>query len=101
MLEAPSIQPAAGRLGLLTPGMGAVATTTYAGVMAVRQQRALPIGSLTQMARIRLNGAATSDDPLIKDVVPLAGLDDLVFGGWDIFHDDAFAAACNAGVLTA
>jgi myo-inositol-1-phosphate synthase len=95
------IRPAGGRLGILTPGMGAVATTTYAGVLAIRQRRALPIGSLTQMGRIRLGSRAEHRNPLIRDFVPLAGLDDLVFGGWDPIPDSAFAAACKAGVLSA
>ncbi len=95
------IRPAGGRLGILTPGMGAVATTTYAGILAVRQGRAKPIGSLTQMGRIRLGKRTEHRNPLIKDFVPLAGLDNLVFGGWDPFPDNAFEAACKAGVLSA
>ncbi|HZQ37901.1 MAG TPA: inositol-3-phosphate synthase [Dehalococcoidia bacterium] len=101
MPQATEIRPATGRLGILTPGMGAVATTTYAGILAVRQGRAKPIGSLTQMGRIRLGKRTEHRNPLIKDFVPLAGLDDLVFGGWDPFPDNAFEAACKAGVLSA
>jgi myo-inositol-1-phosphate synthase len=97
----PLIKPAGGRLGILTPGMGAVATTTYAGVLAVRQERALPFGSLTQMGHIRLGKRTDNRNPLIRDFVPLAGLDDLVFGGWDPFPDSAFEAAVKAGVLSA
>ena len=101
MPDATQIKPAAGRLGILTPGMGAVATTFYAGVLAVRQERALPIGSLTQMGHIRLGKRTDNRNPLIKDFVPLAGLGDLVFGGWDPFPDNAFEAAVKAGVLSA
>jgi myo-inositol-1-phosphate synthase len=101
MPQATAIRPATGRLGILTPGMGAVATTTYAGILAVRQGRARPIGSLTQMGRIRLGKRTEHRNPLIKDFVPLAGLDDLVFGGWDPIPDNAFEAACKAGVLSA
>jgi len=99
--EAMAIKPAAGRLGILTPGMGAVATTTYAGILAVRQRRALPFGSLTQMAHIRLGERSEGRNPLIKDFVPLSDLNDIVFGGWDAFKDSAFEAACKAGVLQA
>src|SRR5215216_2575781 len=95
------IEPATGRLGVLTPGMGAVATTFYSGVLAVRQGRSVPIGSLTQMGHIRLGKRTEDRNPLIKDLVPLVGLNDLVFGGWDPIPDDAFEAACKAGVLQA
>ena len=88
-----------GKLGILTPGMGAVATTFYAGVEAVRRGHAKPFGSLTQMGTIRLGKRTENRTPLIKDFVPLAGLDDLVFGGWDIFEDNAYEAAMHAGVL--
>jgi myo-inositol-1-phosphate synthase len=101
MAEPVQIKPAAGRLGVLTPGMGAVATTFYAGVLAVRRERALPIGSLTQMGHIRLGKRTENRNPLIKDFVPLARLDDIVFGGWDPFPDNAFEAAVKAGVLSA
>ncbi len=93
------IKPAIGKLGILTPGMGAVATTFVAGVYAVRQGQGKPIGSLTQMGTIRLGKRTDKRIPLIKDFVPLSELDDLVFGGWDIFDDDMYAAAVNAGVL--
>lgn len=93
------IGPAIGKLGVLTPGMGAVATTFVAGVYAVRQGHSKPIGSLTQMGTIRLGKRTDKRVPLIKDFVSLSGLDDLVFGGWDIFEDDMYAAAVNAGVL--
>jgi myo-inositol-1-phosphate synthase len=94
-----TIKPATGRLGVLTPGLGAVATTFIAGVEAVRRGHARPIGSLTQMATIRLGKRTENRSPLIKDFVPLAGLDDLVFGAWDPIPDDALTAAKKAGVL--
>ncbi len=97
--ERPSVKPAAGRLGILTPGMGAVATTFIAGVESVRRGLSKPIGSLTQMATIRLGKRTDNRAPLIKDFVPLAGLDDIVFGGWDPIPDDAYTAAKKAGVL--
>ncbi|HVE78286.1 MAG TPA: inositol-3-phosphate synthase, partial [Gemmatimonadaceae bacterium] len=93
------IRPAAGRLGILTPGLGAVATTFIAGVESVRRGRAKPIGSLTQMATIRLGKRTDQRSPLIKDFVPLAELDDIVFGAWDPIPDDAYTAAKKAGVL--
>jgi len=93
------ILPAEGKLGILTPGMGAVATTLVAGVYAIRKKLGKPIGSLTQMGTIRLGKRTDYRVPLIKDFVSLSGLDDLVFGGWDIFNDDMYAAAVNAGVL--
>jgi myo-inositol-1-phosphate synthase len=89
------ISPADGKLAVLLPGMGAVGTTFIAGVMAVRRELAEPIGSLTQLGRMP-NG---DDPPLIRHALPLAQLDDLVFGGWDIFEDDCYKAACEAGVL--
>ena len=88
-----------GKLGILTPGMGAVATTFIAGVEAVRQGKARPVGSLTQMGTIRLGKRTEDRVPAIREFVPLAGLDDLVFGGWDIFEDDCYDAALKAGVL--
>ncbi len=94
-----TIAPATGKLGVLMPGMGAVATTFMAGVEAIRRGLAKPIGSLTQMGTIRLGKRTDGRSPLIKDLVPLAGLDDLVFGGWDLFPDNAFEAATKAGVL--
>jgi myo-inositol-1-phosphate synthase len=81
--------------------MGAVSTTTIAGVLAVRRGLAKPIGSLTQMGAIRLGKRTEGRSPLIKDFVPLAGLDNVVFGGWDIFEDNAYEAAKTAGVLDA
>src|SRR3954466_11424458 len=79
--------------------MGAVSTTTIAGVIAIRKGLAKPIGSLTQMGTVRLGKRTEGRSPKISDVVPLAGLDDLVFGGWDIFNDDCYAAARTAGVI--
>jgi myo-inositol-1-phosphate synthase len=93
------IQPAKGKLGVMIPGMGAVATTFVAGVEAVRKGFAKPIGSLTQMGTIRLGKRTDGRSPKVKEFVPLAGLEDLVFTGWDIFEDDMYAAASNAGVL--
>jgi myo-inositol-1-phosphate synthase len=97
--SAPSIRPATGKLGILTPGLGAVATTFMAGVENVRRGRAKPIGSLTQMATIRLGKRTDNRAPLIRDFVPLAKLDDIVFGAWDPIPDDAYTAAKKAGVL--
>ncbi|HEV7593792.1 MAG TPA: inositol-3-phosphate synthase, partial [Gemmatimonadaceae bacterium] len=94
-----SIAPATGRLGILTPGLGAVATTFMAGVESIRRGRSKPIGSLTQMATIRLGKRTDNRAPLIKDFVPLAKLDDIVFGAWDPIPDDALTAARKAGVL--
>ena len=94
-----AIEPAKGKLGVMIPGMGAVATTFVAGVEAVRKGIAHPIGSLTQMGTVRLGKRTDGRSPKIKDFVPLAGLDDLVFTGWDIFEDNMYAAARNAGVL--
>ena len=97
--SADRIEPASGKLGVMMPGMGAVATTFVAGVEAVRKGLAEPIGSVTQMATIRLGKRTEGRSPRIKDFVPLADLDDLVFTGWDIFPDDMYTAACKAGVL--
>jgi len=95
----PKIAEPAGKLGILLVGMGAVSTTTIAGVLAVRRGLAKPIGSLTQMGTIRLGKRTEGRSPLIKDFVPLASLDDVVFGGWDIFEEDSYEAARTAGVL--
>ncbi len=93
------VAPAKGKLGIMIPGMGAVATTFVAGVEAVRKGIAAPIGSVTQMGTIRLGKRTDGRSPKVKDFVPLAGLDDLVFTGWDIFEDNMYAAAGKAGVL--
>ncbi len=99
MTDSTSIPPADGKLGVLTPGMGAVATTFISGVLAARKGFAEPVGSMTQLAHIRLGKRTEDRNPLIRDFVPLAGLDDLEFGGWDPYSDDAYAAAMKAGVL--
>jgi myo-inositol-1-phosphate synthase len=88
-----------GKLGVLLVGLGAVSTTVIAGVEAIRRGLAKPVGSLTQMGTIRLGKRTDGRSPMIKDFVPLAGLDDIVFGAWDIFEDDAYEAALHAGVL--
>jgi myo-inositol-1-phosphate synthase len=93
------IAPASGKLGVLLPGLGAVASTFVAGVEAVRQGTALPIGSLSQLAHIRLGKRTEDRNPLIRELVPLAGLDALEFGGWDPIPDDAYETALKAGVL--
>ena len=93
------IAPAQGKLGILIPGMGAVTTTFIAGVEAIKRNMALPIGSVSQMAAIRLGKRTEGRSPKVKDFVPLASLDDLVFAGWDIFEDNCYDAAVKAGVL--
>jgi myo-inositol-1-phosphate synthase len=98
-MEKHSIRPAAGKVGILLPGMGAVATTFIAGVEAVKAGIALPIGSLTQMGTIRLGKRTDNRVPFIKDLVPLATLDQLEFAGWDPIPDNAYEAAKKAGVL--
>src|SRR5882724_1270806 len=99
-MEKPSkIAPAKGKLGILLPGMGAVSTTFMAGVELVRKGKSQPVGSLTQMGTIRLGKRTDGRSPLIHKFVPLAELKDLTFGGWDIFKDNAYQSAANAGVL--
>jgi myo-inositol-1-phosphate synthase len=99
MSEARDIQAPRGRLGILMPGMGAVATTFIAGVELIKKGLGEPIGSLTQLGTIRLGKRTENRVPQIKEFVPLAGLEELVFGGWDAFPDDAYEAATVAGVL--
>ncbi len=99
MSKAIDIRPAKGKLGVLTPGMGAVATTFYAGVFALRRGLTEPVGTLTQMGHIRLGKRTEDRQPLIKDFVPLTDLDDIVFGGWDPISENAYEAAMTAGVL--
>jgi len=94
-----SIAAPRGKLGVLLPGMGAVATTFMAGVELVRTKQAVPVGSLTQLGTIRLGKRTEGRSPKIKDCVKLAKLDDLVFGGWDIFPESSYDAAAKAGVL--
>jgi myo-inositol-1-phosphate synthase len=93
------ISPAKGKLAILTPGMGAVATTFYAGVEAVKRGIAQPIGSYTQMGEIRLGKRTENRFKKVKDLVPLAQLNDVVFGGWDLFPENAYEAAKHAQVL--
>ena len=95
------IAPAEGKLGVLIPGIGAVSTTFMAGVEAVKRGLGQPIGSLTQLGTVRLGKRTEGRSPYIKDFVPLAGLNDLVFGGWDIFNDTAYESAVHAAVLDA
>ncbi len=97
--DSSKIAPAKGKLGVMVPGMGAVATTFMAGVEAVRKGIAEPIGSLTQMGTVRLGKRTEGRSPKIKEFVPLANLKDIVFTGWDLFEDDAYESAMHAGVL--
>jgi myo-inositol-1-phosphate synthase len=94
-----TIEKPAGKLGILMPGLGAVATTFVAGVMAIKKGIARPFGSLTQMGTVRLGKRTDKRIPMIKDFVELTDLNNLVFGSWDIFEDNAYNAALNAGVL--
>jgi myo-inositol-1-phosphate synthase len=96
-----NIAPAGGKVGVLLVGLGAVSTTTIAGIFAIRKGLAKPIGSLTQMGTVRLGKRTEARSPAINEFLPLAGLDQLVFGGWDIFEDDCYEAARTAGVLDA
>ncbi len=100
-MKSPELKPAEGKLGVLLPGMGAVGTTFIAGTMLARRGLASPIGSLTQMGTLRLGRRTDARAPLIRDFVPLAGVDDLVFGGWDLFSANAYDAALEADVLSA
>ncbi|MGD9486598.1 MAG: inositol-3-phosphate synthase [Calditrichaceae bacterium] len=93
------IENVKGRVGVLTPGLGAVSTTFIAGVMAVRKGLGKPIGSLTQLNHIRLGRRDEDRNPLIKEMIPLTELEDLYFGAWDLFEDNAYESAVNAGVL--
>src|ERR1700682_2658103 len=93
------IAPPKGKLGILTPGMGAVSTTFMAGGELVRKGKSQPVGSLTQLGTIRLGKRTDGRTPQIKKFVSLSELDDLVFGGWDIFKDNAYQSAAHAGVL--
>ena len=93
------VKPATGKLGILIPGLGAVATTFIAGVEAVKKGLAKPIGSLTQMGNIRVGKRTEDKNPKIKDFVPLADLNSIVFGGWDVYSDNVYVAASKAKVL--
>jgi myo-inositol-1-phosphate synthase len=96
-----TIAPAQGKLGVLLPGMGAVSTTLIAGVELIKKGLGRPVGSVTQYGTIRLGKRTDNNTPLIKEFVPLADLDDLVFGCWDIFDDNCYEAALHAGVIEA
>ena len=98
-MTARDIAPPTGKLGVLTPGMGAVASTFIAGLLAARQSGVAPLGSVSQMAHIRLGTRDEDRNPLIRDFVPLASLDDIVFGGWDPISANALEAARTCGVL--
>ncbi len=100
MQQPKQIKEAKGKLGILLPGMGAVGTTFIAGCLLARRGLGEPVGSLTQMGTIRVGKRTDGNSPLIKDFISLATLDDLVFGGWDLFHDNAYQAARTAEVLT-
>ena len=93
------IASAEGGLGILLPGLGAVATTLIAGVYAVNKGISKPIGSTTQMGTIRIGKRTENKTPLIKDFIPLADISKIAFGGWDIFEDNVYQSAVHAGVL--
>src|SRR3989441_8991936 len=93
------IEEPSGKLGVLIPGLGAVSTTFISGVEAIKRKIAQPIGSLTQLGTIRLGKRTERRVPKIHDFVPLASLDDLVFGGWDIYEANCYQSAVKAGVL--
>jgi myo-inositol-1-phosphate synthase len=99
MSNSSPIKPENGKLLVLTPGMGAVGTTFIAGVESIRKGLTKPFGSITQMQTIRLGARSGNNNPLIKDFLPLADLNDIVFGGWDVFPDSAYEAAARAEVL--
>ena len=101
MSEPRQITPATGKLGVLLPGLGAVSSTLIAGVETAKMTGEPPIGSITQMAKIRLGSRADGRNPYIRDFVPLAALEDLVFGGWDPISANALEAARTCGVLEA
>ncbi|MCW8311340.1 MULTISPECIES: inositol-3-phosphate synthase [Sphingobacterium] len=93
------VKDAKGKLGILIPGLGAVATTLIAGVASINKGFSKPIGSVSQLSRIRLGKRTENRNPLIKDFVPLAKLEDIVFGGWDVYEDNVYEAASKAQVL--
>ncbi len=99
MVKKIDIKPAKGKLGIMTPGLGAVSTTFMAGVFRIRKNLSKPFGSVSQMQTIRLGGRDEKRSPLIRDFVPLADLRDIEFAAWDIFDDNAYEAAVKAGVL--
>ena len=94
-----NVAKSSGKLGILVPGMGAVGTTLIAGVYAINKGMSKPIGSLTQMGRIRLGKRDIDNKPLIKDVVDIHALQDVVFGGWDVFPDNVYESAVHAEVI--
>ena len=94
-----NIQKPNGKLGILTPGMGAVSTTFMAGVIAANKDLGRPIGSISQMGKIRLGKRTENNNPNVKDFIPLAPMENMVFGGWDIYNDNVYESAMNAGVL--
>lgn len=98
-MEKKDIKPASGKLAFLTPGMGAVATTLYAGVAAIKKELEPPTGSYALMGKVRLGKRNENRSERVRDIVPLADLENIVFGGWDIFTDNAYEAARNAEVL--
>ena len=98
-VQVPTIEPADGRLGVLLVGLGAVSSTFIAGVEHIRRGMGQPVGSITQMATIRVGKRTDNQTPLVRDFVPLAGLDQLVFGAWDPIPDNAYEAAVKCGVL--
>ncbi len=98
-MQSPNVKPATGRLGILTPGMGAVSTTFMAGVLSAKKGLTKPIGSLTEMGYIRLGKRTEKRQSLIREFLPFTRLEDIVFGGWDIYSDNAFEAASKAKVL--
>lgn len=98
-MEKFEIKPAKGKLGVVIPGLGAVGTTFIAGVMLVRKELSVPVGSLTQMGKIEIGKGENAKNININDFVPLAKLEDIEFGGWDIFQDSVYEAVVNAGVL--
>ena len=99
ILRGKEILPPDGKLGVLIPGLGAVTTTLLAGVFAGRKHIARLIGSMTQTGKIRLGKRTEKRIVPINEFVPLADIDEMVFGGWDIFPDNAYQSACKAMVL--
>src|SRR5512132_3213054 len=99
MKQPSTIRPATGKLGILLPGLGAVASTTITGVLLARRGLGRPVGSLTQMGTIRLGKRTEGRTPAIRELIPLQKLEDIAFGAWDIFPDDAAAVADHAEVL--
>src|SRR5579862_1763692 len=99
MKDVGSLHPAEGKLGVLLPGLGAVATTTIAGVLLARRGLGRPVGSVTQMGTLQLGAQGHERTARVADTVPLAGLGQLEFGAWDIFPDNAWEAALHAQVL--